>query len=301
MMRVRHPRLELEHLGISEHPGGPTDPPDTWRSVPASAYTIVKANRAWYGVEHVSYGLGASPGQIARLRAISMVVASTVYGWDALAETDQARREASDHTGSADTLTRVLTEIGVGSAGVLAEVEGIRRLFELELMAARGPDDVIAVWRELSPHRSADIRLQVRVAQLLLDREREQILRCLRPLMEVLEILDDLESSAADRAAGSYNTYWFLRSALAPGETRDLLLDFTDDRISVFHEASRTLSTDDARALSVLLLRPRSVTQARLARSLSLLGALGRSAIARTVTASLRPQMLAALSNPDLS
>lgn len=263
--------LDLTHVGIGAHPADPTSPPPRWGDVPASAHTIIKANRAWHAVEHVPYAFGASRTDVARLRGVGLVIASSIYGWDAIAENDQALLRDTAHDDSAGALIAVLADMRLDTPAMRTEVHGIARLFELELAAARGSDDPATLWSELSRVRSADIRLQMRAAGSLLGVECDGAVRALSPLLEILEIIDDFASYDADVAAGSFNTYAFVRTWCSGADAQRTISAFVDERLARFREVADSLTRDEQRQLTVMMLRPRSEAQARFARTIAAL------------------------------
>lgn len=280
--------LDLGHLGIGRHPASPTSPVGRWREVPASAHTIVKANRAWHAIEHFPYALGASRTEVARLRAVGLVIASSIYAWDQIAEDDQARLADTPHAASQAALITLLTEIGITGEAVAGEVAGIARLFELELAAARGMCPAEQLWRELSPVRSADIRVQLRVIAGLLGKDCRRIIKAIGPVLEVLEVVDDLESHRDDLRAGSFNNYNFLRISHSGADTQHLIDAFVRDRLDDFRRRREALSRSDARLLGVVMLRPRSSAQRRVAHAIAgLPRPMARTAVERLVVSRL--------------
>ncbi|OUE29669.1 hypothetical protein BFL35_14045 [Clavibacter michiganensis] len=258
---VRTPIVDLTRIGIGPHPSDPTSPPASWGGIRASAHTIVKANRAWHAIEHFPIGLGVGNLDLSRLRAVGLVVASSVYAWDEAAEDDQAALRDTAHTPYAHVLIGLLQDLGVDTPANRSEIAGIERLFELELAAARGEGDPVLVWHELSRVRSADIRLQLRIQLDLLGRDRHAVVDCLRPLLEVLEVVDDLQSVEEDRRSGSFNTYLFLRGRLGGEETQAELDRFARVRMRDFGRLAGKLGEDDHRQLAITLLRPRTPAQ----------------------------------------
>ncbi len=266
---ARTPVLDLTRIGIGADPAEPTSPPASWSGIRASAHTIVKANRAWQAIEHFPIGLGVGRLDLSRLRAVGLVVASSVYAWDEAAEDDQAALRDTAHTPYAHVIIGRLQELGVATPANRSEIAGIERLFELELAAAKGEGDPVAVWKELSRFRSADIRLQLRIQLDLLGRDQHALVDCLRPVLEVLEVVDDLQSVEEDRRSGSFNTYLFLRRRLGGEETQAELDRFARACTRDFRQLASRLGEDDQRQLAITLLRPRTVAQYAVIRRLA--------------------------------
>lgn len=260
--------IDLSHVGVGPHPAAPVCPPREWSGVPLSAHSLVKGHRVWVGaLEPFAYALGLGRLEVVRLRSVLLVLEAAVYEWDFATENVTARTPEACHDSFGGALGTVLEDLVTPTQRMREDVADLAELFRLERQAVTAGGEPLFL--AMSRVRSADVRLAMRVMMVLTGRGDPAAVDVMRPAMEILEVVDDLESVGEDRRVGGFNSFECVRAGGSRAEARRILDAFAADRSRQFRAAVAAAEPPIRRLVLAASARPGSPTSASALRAVA--------------------------------